>query len=124
MIGVVIIGLTDAIQSIDRIRGDAGTKVNTSMGEVAVWAQRAVRQQAPVDTGRYRDSIGLFNQSRGDHYQYVIGSSLPYGARLELGFTGLDRLGRRYDQAPRPHFGPVADVLPAMVFTHVSQVFS
>lgn len=36
----------------------------------------------------------------------IIGSNLPYSRRLELGFTGIDKLGRRYDQKPRPYLRP------------------
>jgi hypothetical protein len=36
----------------------------------------------------------------------LIGSDAPYAARLELGFVGTDRLGRVYNQAPRPAFRP------------------
>ena len=124
MIGVMIIGLTDAMLAIDRVRGEAGTKTEQSVREVAEWGQKAVQRLAPRRTGHYASTIGLFDQSRGDTYSWVIGTSEPYGARLELGFFGADRLGRQYAQAPRPHFGPVADVLPGMMFTHVSQVFS
>lgn len=36
----------------------------------------------------------------------VYGSNVVYALRLELGFTGIDSLGRRYDQAPRPYIRP------------------
>lgn len=35
-----------------------------------------------------------------------VGTNLDYGARLELGFTGDDSLGRHYNQAPRPYLRP------------------
>lgn len=36
----------------------------------------------------------------------VVGSNLPYARRLELGFVGMDKAGRRYDQQPRPYLRP------------------
>lgn len=38
-----------------------------------------------------------------------VGTDLVYGWRLEAGFVGADSLGRHYNQAPRPHWGPAAD---------------
>jgi len=36
----------------------------------------------------------------------VVGTNADYGPRLELGFTGTDKLGRVIDQAPRPFLRP------------------
>jgi len=33
----------------------------------------------------------------------VVGTNVKYARRLELGFVGTDRLGRRINQAPRPY---------------------
>ena len=33
----------------------------------------------------------------------AYGSNVVYALRLELGFIGVDRLGRRYNQLPRPY---------------------
>lgn len=35
-----------------------------------------------------------------------VGTNKPQARRLEFGFTGMDALGRNYDQPPYPHFGP------------------
>lgn len=37
-----------------------------------------------------------------------VGTDSPYARRLEYGFVGVDRLGRNYNQAPRPHFRPIS----------------
>ena len=36
----------------------------------------------------------------------VVGTNVIYARRLELGFTGTDKLGRVIDQAPRPFLRP------------------
>lgn len=36
----------------------------------------------------------------------AYGTNVVYALRLELGFVGVDRLGRRYNQAPRPYLRP------------------
>ena len=35
-----------------------------------------------------------------------VGTNVEYARRLELGFVGTDRLGRHYDQKPRPFLRP------------------
>lgn len=35
-----------------------------------------------------------------------VGTNLEYARRLELGFTGVDKIGRHYAQAPRPYLRP------------------
>lgn len=48
-----------------------------------------------------------------------VGSDSPYAARIELGFHGYDRLGRFYNQGPKPYLLPAAmaifPVVPKMV---------
>jgi len=38
-----------------------------------------------------------------------VGTNSVYANRLELGFMETDSLGRKYQQAPRPHFRPAYD---------------
>lgn len=35
-----------------------------------------------------------------------VGPTTEYGRRVELGFVGIDSLGRVYNQRPYPYFGP------------------
>ena len=35
-----------------------------------------------------------------------VGSNKAYARRIELGFTGVDSLGRKYNQAPLPYLRP------------------
>jgi hypothetical protein len=64
-------------------------------------------------TGDYRRAIGW--QSGADTalgtVWGVVGTDKPQGRRLEMGFHGVDSLGRRYDQPPYPHFGPAFDAV-------------
>ena len=40
------------------------------------------------------------------------GNTEPYSDRLEWGFSGMDSLGRVYDQPPYPHFRPaIAEIM-------------
>lgn len=39
----------------------------------------------------------------------MVGTSVPYGRRIEMGFIGRDSLGRNYHQAARPFLRPAWD---------------
>ena len=39
-----------------------------------------------------------------------VGTNLEYARRLELGFVGVDSIGRRYNQAPRPYLRPALEI--------------
>lgn len=58
-----------------------------------------------LQTGDYNRSITL----RVGLLNAMVGTNKPQGRRLEFGFTGVDSLGRYYDQPPYPHFGPALD---------------
>lgn len=59
-------------------------------------------------TGDYQRSLeAVVGPSRsGKSITGRVGSNAPQARRLELGFVGIDSLGRNYNQAPRPHLRP------------------
>jgi len=65
-----------------------------------------------VITGQYRDSIRIFLFTRLPETSIaVVGSDAPQGPRLELGFFGIDALGRVYEQPPYPHWRKAAAIV-------------
>ncbi len=46
------------------------------------------------------------SQSNGVHGFFGVRGDVPYALRMELGFVGVDSLGRHYNQAPRPFLRP------------------
>lgn len=79
--------------------------------------QNAVQRNASgrpgpnAPTGNYRRSIHRRTVKRATTSESTTSSAAPQSARLELGFTGTDALGRNYNQPPFPHFGPALDEL-------------
>lgn len=72
----------------------------------AMLYSKEVQRRTPIKTGQYRSSI------RADPVgsaEVGVGSPMPQIFRLEYGFVGHDSLGRRYHQAPRPHWRPAFD---------------
>jgi len=85
-----------------------------------------ILQTPHVDTGRLRASISAnwtgSGLSRGNvsspakaddgvgqptkKLTGVVGSNVSYARRIELGFVGVDSLGRKYNQQPYPYLRP------------------
>lgn len=104
MMNVRVIGADAAASSFLRSAALVEPKsqaIRRTYGQVAV---RMVQSYAPRRTGAYAASIGVDEDGN-------IGSDHPASARLEWGFHGVDSLGRRYNQGPRPHYGPAADAI-------------
>lgn len=61
-----------------------------------------------VVSGAHRNSLAMKREMpSGLHgWQVLAGPGRPYSRRLELGFRGLDSLGRRYNQPPYPYARP------------------
>lgn len=54
-------------------------------------------------TGKYFDAFQIIDGR--------VTNLSPQTGRLEFGYTGIDSLGRYYNQAPRPHFRPALEVV-------------
>lgn len=94
---------------VDSINGNASNAVYTTATQYA--GDVAKNSATPVDTGQYRNSIRADKpiSENGGPVCYV-GSPMPQTRRLEFGFVGPDKLGRAYNQAPRPHWRPTFDL--------------
>jgi len=98
--------------------GDLGKQMQrnqeTALKLAANEYKNDVQAIAPYDTGTLRRSIhvepktGSVKDGEGRAY-VLVGTDLPYARRLEFGFVGPDKLGRVYNQAPRPYFRPPLD---------------
>lgn len=57
------------------------------------------------------DSAGLITSVTNEQEGLVgrVGSNKEYARRIALGFIGIDSLGRRYHQKPRPYLRPALE---------------
>lgn len=60
-------------------------------------------------TGDYTRSWSVITVRTLADVTALIGTNAPQGRRLEYGFTGVDAIGRHYDQPPYPHARPALD---------------
>lgn len=118
--------------------GFSATLQNNLSGKLAAWKQAAAqgnragvgagaqlfedaaKENAPVLTGRLREGIHTESMLDSDMQQQLMvtpivaadnkyGFEPPYARRIELGFVGVDSLGRHYHQAPEPYMRPAFD---------------
>lgn len=76
----------------------------------------AAKEKAPYVSGTLKRSIGVFSPDVTDRdaagrfvSTVLVGSDVPYAARIEYGFSGMDSRGRTYHQEPRPYLRPSLD---------------
>lgn len=109
-----IFGLSEFGAALTRVSGelDAGSKRAIERGAAEV--EKGAKESASgapgpeVVTGSLRRGIkhtpvhrvALFG------WQTEVGPTMIYSRRLELGFQGVDALGRIYNQVAKPYFTP------------------
>lgn len=61
-----------------------------------------------LQSGTLHANMDFEVERRSDaiHGFFGVRNDVAYALRLELGFVGVDSLGRHYDQAPRPFLRP------------------
>lgn len=84
-----------AAQGAEQIRGAAMRKLHTGFGVVSGTMRRSHYVTGPFG------GAGVWVAR--------VGPGVIYARRFELGFTGADKLGRHYDQRPRPYFKPAVE---------------
>jgi len=77
--------------------------IQRGLSAAALIVEGHAKDRVPVRTGTLKRSIG---QGPAGPNAVKIGTNVPYAARLEYGFIGKDKLGRRYNQPPRPYLRP------------------
>jgi hypothetical protein len=85
---------------------DVKLATERDLKSLAFDVQNRAKEYAAVDTGRLRSSIGVSDGRDSRGYYVTIGTPVVYAMRIEFGFRGVDRLGRRYFQNPQPFLRP------------------
>jgi len=94
----------------------AKAQTENIVASVALKMMNQVRQNASgrpgpeIQSGAYKNSIMMTKESS---LAYRVFTTSPYANRLEFGFSGVDALGRKYNQPAFPHWQPAVDALSA-----------
>lgn len=103
---VEIKGMAELRKAFDDLAKQTEKNKETALKLTAQEYSNDVKAIAPYDTGTLRRSIHVEPVSSS---KMLVGTDLPYARRLEYGFAKKDKLGRLYNQAPRPYFRPPLD---------------
>lgn len=93
---------------VEKIDSNASKAVYAAATQYA--GDVAKSSSTPVKTGQYRNSIRADPPEDPKNPVSYVGSPMPQTRRLEFGFADVDSLGRKYNQAPRPHWRPTFDL--------------
>ena len=106
-VSVKITGKNEFVKRLTFWRKKIGPESASTTRKVGGQLRDRIKQDAPVETGQYRDGIHLEVMEESDSKSAVkVVTNAPQAARLEFGFVGSDSLGRYYQQAPQPHWRP------------------
>jgi hypothetical protein len=115
--GIVVKGSEDLAKAFaqlaDDVRGPA-LEAATRAAALPVLNQVRITEpeggRTPYKTGTYRRGFHMETvEKTSERCTVIVGNDQPQGPRLEFGFVGADKLGRIYNQAPRPHLRPALD---------------
>lgn len=90
--------------------------------QTRIQAKASGRPGPNAPTGDYRRSWGTRYSGNAFVSTASVGTNMPQGRRLELGFVGADSLGRIYNQPPYPHVGPAAQEIEPLFLAELSKL--
>lgn len=107
---VQLSGLDALSLKVRYLREAAQTGLKLGVSEAAGLFEAEAKTNAPVVTGRLRDSIQTETVTDEPEQQVLaVAPDTPYDHRIEFGFIGTDSLGRHYHQAAEPYMRPAFD---------------
>lgn len=112
-----LFGLEEVTRSLFLVSQEMEAKIPAAINQVCQTGAEMVSGYALVESGDLRASVDFSPAvETGDGWEGRIGTGSPYGRRrMDLGFDGVDSLGRNYSDPPHPAFGLVAPQLPGML---------
>lgn len=96
-----------------------GVEHTGTLGAARIRGNASGRPGPNVITGAYRRSWRTETRGLPHGALCTIGTELPYGRRLEFGFSGTDSIGRTYNQPPFPHVQPALGFIGATLLAQM-----
>ncbi len=87
------------------VQGAAHHLVKIKTGNLKGSITWALAREASPVSGPTKPEDGLKAHGGSPDYIYV-GTNVKYARRIEYGFNGVDKLGRKYNQAAQPYLTP------------------
>lgn len=104
---VVVKGVEGVVRCLEAMRTRQQRELTAAVLAGSMVVQATAVALCPYVTGNLRRSI---HQEVADASKtrvlVVIGTDVQYAARVEFGFVDKDKLGRRFNQRPKPYLRP------------------
>lgn len=115
-------GIKIDTSKLDQITAEMKPKASQKVRKFGLLITASIMKRAPRVTGNYIGTISS-NSKLIAPLTFRVQDGTEYGLRLELGFVGQDKLGRTYNQAPRPHFVPAIEEYRQAFLDDFSELF-
>lgn len=111
-------GVKELKAKFKKLDGDVQTVLAEAVSSAAALVEREAKRNSERggDSFPHRITGNLINSIKELQYledpgrvESRVGSDMEYAPRLEYGFVGTDKKGRRYNQRPRPFLRPAFD---------------
>jgi HK97 gp10 family phage protein len=110
LLNVRLNGLDSLSLAVKYLQKGAQSGLRHGVDEAAGLFEAAAKANAPVFTGKLRDSIhAAATIDTPEKQERNVAPETPYARRIELGFIGPDSLGRMFHQPARPYMRPAFD---------------
>jgi len=124
MLKMKITGVKELQKNLEKLGDEFTRKLEAATRAGALVVQNDAKQRAPYRTGTLRRSIHTEITSRKyNQVEALVGTDVEYAQRIEMGFSGVDSLGRRFNQPPNPYLRPALDENQDAVQKEIANVF-
>lgn len=124
MLKIKVTGVKELKKNLEKLSDEFTRKLEVATRAGALIVQNDAKQRAPYRTGTLRRSIHTeITSRRRDSVEAQVGTNVEYARRIEYGFSGEDKAGRRYNQPPNPYLRPALDENQDKVQKEIADVF-
>ena len=117
-------GLDNAVRNLRKFGADAQKLRRPALEAGALIIQNGAKYRVLVDTHDLQRSIHYeADEETPTRVIVVVGPTVPYGRRIELGYSDTDSKGRTYNQPPHPYLRPAYEENKNKVEQEVIDVF-
>lgn len=115
---VELLNVEELVNELRKLGADLDAAVQEAVTAAATVVEKQAKRNSEkggdmyphrITTNLYNSIKVLNTEDRPGFHQADIGTDMEYGPRLEFGFVGKDKLGRRYNQRARAFLRPAVD---------------
>jgi len=107
---VEVKGIKELQNTFKIIEKDLQDILSKAVSQGAAVVEKDAKMRVVVKTGTLRRSIREIKKVRSPtRAESQVGTDIKYAARVEFGYTGPDKRGRKFHQVAQPYLRPALD---------------